>query len=75
MALLAIAGNIVTSWSWFGTNLLGVGLHAYGFKSGTRTALILWAIANLFLIGLGLIPQKYWLSFQRGHRARPAPAG
>src|SRR5262249_51640141 len=33
MALLAIAGNIVTAWSWFGTNLLGVGLHAYGFKS------------------------------------------
>ena len=23
---LAICGNIVTAWSWFGTNLLGVGL-------------------------------------------------
>ena len=28
---LAICGNIVTAWSWFGTNLLGVGLHSYGF--------------------------------------------
>ena len=28
---LAIFGNIVTSWSWFGTNMLGVGLHSYGF--------------------------------------------
>ncbi|MEY4938842.1 MAG: hypothetical protein RIQ93_577, partial [Verrucomicrobiota bacterium] len=27
---LAIGGNIVTSWSWFGTNMLGVGLHSYG---------------------------------------------
>ena len=26
---LAICGNIVTAWSWFGTNLLGVGLHSY----------------------------------------------
>src|SRR3569623_1726993 len=24
---LAVFGNIVTSWSWFGTNMLGVGLH------------------------------------------------
>ncbi|MCR6656813.1 MAG: hypothetical protein NVV63_13605 [Opitutus sp.] len=28
---LAIFGNIITSWSWFGTNMLGVGLHSYGF--------------------------------------------
>ena len=26
---LAIFGNIVTSWSWFGTNMLGIGLHSY----------------------------------------------
>ncbi|MBX3315729.1 MAG: cytochrome c biogenesis protein CcsA [Phycisphaeraceae bacterium] len=31
IAALAVGGNIVTAWSWFGTNLLGVGLHAYGF--------------------------------------------
>src|SRR5207244_2190084 len=30
IACLAIFGNIVTSWSWFGTNMLGVGLHSYG---------------------------------------------
>jgi len=28
MAVLAVGGNIVTSWSWFGVNQLGVGLHA-----------------------------------------------
>ena len=30
LAALAIVGNICTTWSWFGTNELGVGLHAYG---------------------------------------------
>lgn len=28
---LAIFGNIVTAWSWFGVNMIGVGLHSYGF--------------------------------------------
>jgi ABC-type transport system involved in cytochrome c biogenesis permease subunit len=27
----AIFGNVVTSWSWFGVNMLGIGLHSYGF--------------------------------------------
>ena len=30
----AIVGNIVTSWSWFGVNMLEIGLHSYGFMSG-----------------------------------------
>ena len=31
IAVLAVFGNIVTAWCWFGTNMLGVGLHSYGF--------------------------------------------
>src|SRR5207244_7022466 len=31
VAVLAIFGCVVTTWSWFGTNQLGVGLHSYGF--------------------------------------------
>ena len=27
------SGNMVTAWSWFGTNQLGIGLHAYGFNN------------------------------------------
>ena len=34
LAALAVVGNIVTSWSWFGVNELGVGLHSYGFTEG-----------------------------------------
>ena len=28
---MAIFGNVITSLSWFGVNMLGVGLHSYGF--------------------------------------------
>lgn len=31
---LAVVGNIVAAWAWFGVNLMGVGLHAYGFIDG-----------------------------------------
>ncbi len=60
--VLAIGGNIITAWSWFGTNLLGVGLHAYGFTdSGFYWLLFFW-FTQAFLIILGLIPQKHWRS-------------
>src|SRR5205085_11678209 len=65
MAQLAIAGNIVTSWSWFGTNMLGVGLHSYGFMPAALVWLLVFAASQLFLIGLGWIPQEYWMSFQK----------
>jgi ABC-type transport system involved in cytochrome c biogenesis permease subunit len=60
---LALFGNIVTSWSWFGTNLLGVGLHSYGFMSGAFTALMIFVGSQCALIALGLIPQAKWRSF------------
>src|SRR5437763_1739057 len=31
LMVMAIFGNVVTSFSWFGVNMLGVGLHSYGF--------------------------------------------
>ena len=31
LMVMAVFGNIVTSWSWFGVNMLGIGLHCYGF--------------------------------------------
>jgi len=32
--VMAVFGNAITSWSWFGTNMLGIGLHSYGFTDG-----------------------------------------
>jgi ABC-type transport system involved in cytochrome c biogenesis permease subunit len=65
MAQLAIGGNIVTSWSWFGTNMLGVGLHSYGFMSAALVWLLVFAVSQLVVIGLGWIPLAYWMSFQK----------
>jgi hypothetical protein len=31
LAVMSVFGNIVVSLSWFGVNMLGVGLHSYGF--------------------------------------------
>ncbi len=54
LALLAIAGNIATSWSWFGVNELGVGLHSYGFTDGVLFNLSLFVLSQLTLIAIGL---------------------
>ena len=55
---LLVFGNMVTAWSWFGTNLLGVGLHSYGFtESGFFWLLLFWA-SQLALIALGWLPDR-----------------
>jgi ABC-type transport system involved in cytochrome c biogenesis permease subunit len=60
---LAIVGNIVTSWSWFGVNMLGIGLHSYGFTDAAFRWLMLFVGSQLALILLGLLPVKMWKSF------------
>ena len=55
---LLVFGNIVTAWSWFGTNLLGVGLHSYGFtESGFFWLMVFWA-SQLAIIALGWLPDR-----------------
>jgi len=49
---MAIGANIITAWSWFGTNLLGVGLHSYGFMEGAFVALYLFIASQLLAMGL-----------------------
>ncbi len=57
---MAIFGNIVTAWSWFGTNMLGIGLHSYGFMDSAFKWLMVFMVSQLALIGLGLLPVKFW---------------
>ena len=64
VALLAIFGNIVTAWSWFGTNMLGIGLHSYGFMDSALFWLGSFIVLQLFFIALGAIPLEYWRSFR-----------
>ena len=63
MAVLAVGGNIVTAWSWFGVNMLGVGLHSYGFMSGASFYLWSFFFFNLAVMGVGMVPMH--MSAQR----------
>jgi len=63
LMLLAIFGNVVTSWSWFGTNMLGVGLHSYGFMESAAFWLLMFVGSQLGLIALGNLPLRKWRSF------------
>ncbi len=63
LANCAIFGNIVTSWSWFGVNMLGIGLHSYGFTEAAFRWLTLFVASQLCLIGIGLLPRSLWRSF------------
>jgi hypothetical protein len=51
MMVMAVFGNIVTSWSWFGINLPGIGLHSHGFTD----AAFFWLSAFMISQSLGLI--------------------
>ncbi len=66
---LAVFGNIVTAWSWFGTNMLGVGLHSYGFTDAAFNGLIIFVASQLLLIGLAAVPRSRWRSPAPGSAA------
>jgi ABC-type transport system involved in cytochrome c biogenesis permease subunit len=74
-AVMAVLGNIVTAWSWFGTNQLGIGLHAYGFDDKLATGCALFWLSQLLIAGLGLVPLKYWASFDPNIPAKAKKAG
>ena len=62
VAALAIAGNIVTAWSWFGTNMLGVGLHSYGFMDSAVFVLVAFCLSQLALMCIAFVPAQRWRS-------------
>lgn len=42
--------NIVVALAWFGVNMLGVGLHSYGFTEATALGLSSFCLAEILLI-------------------------
>jgi ABC-type transport system involved in cytochrome c biogenesis permease subunit len=60
IAFAALFGNIVTSWSWFGTNMLGVGLHSYGFMDSALKWLLAFVISQMVLMIVVLLPWESW---------------
>ncbi|EDY82560.1 cytochrome C assembly protein [Verrucomicrobiia bacterium DG1235] len=59
---MAIFGNVVTSWSWMGTNMLGIGLHSYGFMNSAFHYLLGFWVSQLLVIALAYLPSKFWKS-------------
>jgi ABC-type transport system involved in cytochrome c biogenesis permease subunit len=55
LCMAAAFGGTVVAFSWWGVNLLGVGLHSYGFTSGIHT--VLWTYYGLQwgIVGVGAV--------------------
>lgn len=51
MLVLSAYSSIITIWSWFGVNMLGVGLHSYGFIEEAFLVLVFFILIQL-LIGV-----------------------
>ena len=56
LMIMAIFGNIVTALSWFGVNMLGIGLHSYGFMDKAFIWLVVFTISQIVVMLLGLVP-------------------
>jgi ABC-type transport system involved in cytochrome c biogenesis permease subunit len=67
---MAIFGNVITALSWFGVNMLGVGLHSYGFMDKAFWSLSAFCGSQLLLMAVALAPRRFW---QRG--SAPPSAG
>lgn len=51
VAVCSIFGAAIVTFSWWGVNLLGVGLHSYGFTSGiARTLMIYWVSEGVVIL-------------------------
>ena len=56
--VLTALGNIVVAWAWFGVNLLGVGLHSYGFIDGGWGWFFVYIILQILVVSLGFVVYK-----------------
>jgi ABC-type transport system involved in cytochrome c biogenesis permease subunit len=80
LMIMAIFGNVVTSFSWFGVNMLGVGLHSYGFMQKAFPWLVGFMLSQFALMCAAAMPLERWRSFSTSststQQARPriAPA-
>lgn len=75
MAAITLFGSIVTAWSYFGTNMLGVGLHAYGFMASAVLWLNIFIGSQLlFILLCWFLPRDLWCSFAGEAASKEAKA-
>ena len=66
IAMAAAFQGSVVAFSWWGVNLLGVGLHSYGFTSGIKTVLFGYYYVQWAIVALGAVA---WLIERAEKRA------
>lgn len=64
LMVMTLFGNVITSFSWFGVNMLGVGLHSYGFMNKAVPWLVGFMVSQLALMAIASMPLHRWRSFQ-----------
>ena len=69
LAMSSLLLGIVVAFSWWGVNLLSVGLHSYGFVSGIETSLHLFYGSQLLVFLIG----GAWWMFAGKPTPRPEP--
>ncbi|OYW25127.1 MAG: hypothetical protein B7Z55_00250 [Planctomycetales bacterium 12-60-4] len=65
LAMLAVAGNMAVTWSWFGVNELGIGLHSYGFREGMVQLVASIVGICIVVMAVGSLPRSCWWSLNR----------
>lgn len=60
--VMAVFGNIITAISWFGVNMLGIGLHSYGFMDAALFWLVAFILLQWAVMFAGSLPDRQWKS-------------
>ncbi|MCM2304252.1 MAG: cytochrome c biogenesis protein CcsA, partial [Elusimicrobia bacterium] len=58
--MMSVFGNVITSVSWFGVNMLGIGLHSYGFMDSAFWWLLAFSLSQMMIIALAALPPRFW---------------
>ena len=66
--LAAAFGGVVVTFSWFHVNMLGTGLHSYGFTDG-KSAIWIFYGAAVFVIATGLAFSMWESSLEKSAKA------
>ena len=70
LMIMALFGNVITSFSWFGVNMLGVGLHSYGFMQKAFPWLAGFMVSQLALMAIAAMPLERWRSFAPARKTK-----
>ncbi len=68
VAMASIFGGCIVAFSWWGVNLLGIGLHTYGFTEGIFNGLMIFFATQ----GAAMLTGFYWHFLIRGRASNAA---